>query len=58
MDAKKLSKQLKEDFAKITPAQRNRVDALRAKMEEQGMFYLCRECPKDSDPSTAGQKKG
>ena len=57
MDAKELSRQLKEEFDKITPEKRKRIDALRKKAEEMNMFYLVGECPKDSDLSTNGQKK-
>ena len=57
MDAKKLNKQFKEEWARITPEERNQMDALGKKMEEMGMFYLFGECPKDNDRSTAGPKK-
>ena len=57
MDAKELSKQLKEEFSKITPEERKRIDALREKAEKMDLFYLVGECPKDSDLSTDGQKK-
>ena len=58
MDAKKLSEELKERFSRITPEERAEMDRIKQEMEKHWGFYRCGECPKDSGPSTPGQKEG
>lgn len=56
MDAKKLSEELKEQFSRITPEDRVEMDKIGQVMEKYWGFYHCKECHKDSSPSTPGQK--
>lgn len=41
MDAKELSKQMKEAAGKITPEERKEAEKIMKKLEEHGFFLLC-----------------
>ena len=57
MDAKELSKQLREAAGKITPEERKEAEKIMQKLEERGFFLLCGCSAGEKNRSDNGQKK-
>lgn len=56
MDAKELSRQMKETLEKITPEERRKAEETMQKLEAQGFFLLCGCSVGEKERPTNGQK--